>query len=295
MPPTQTDSSKYNNHNGYGSHYDKSLLSLNNHSNTNTNMERHNIIVFDWDDTLLASTFLSSKGYRLDTDRALLLDIEKSLQELEASIITVLNTALQHGEVHIITNAETGWVELSAAKFIPSVVPLLNRVTIISARSTFESQYPGSPLRWKYYAFQEKLSPHLSESKKYKNIISFGDSHVEREAVRAVTRGYANTRCKSIKFAERPTVDHLKRQLELVTNCFQYIFQHEGDLDLQLTITVHANMPATPTTIPTTNTLPSSPISSPSTVYEKKETLPMKQLTNAQSILNDSEEKPSSW
>jgi predicted 2-oxoglutarate/Fe(II)-dependent dioxygenase YbiX len=124
MPPTQTDSSKYNNNNGYGSHYDKSLLALNTHSNSNSNhsnMERHNIIVFDWDDTLLASTFLSSKGYRLDTDRALLLDIEKSLQELETSIITVLNTALQHGEVHIITNAETGWVELSAAKFIPSV------------------------------------------------------------------------------------------------------------------------------------------------------------------------------
>jgi len=243
----------------------------------------------------LASTFLSSKGYRLDTDRALLADVEKSLQELEQGIITVLNTALQHGEVHIITNAETGWVELSAAKFIPGVVPLLSRVSIISARSTFENQYPGSPLRWKYYAFQEKLSPHLSESKKYKNIISFGDSHVEREAVRAVTRGYANTRCKSIKFAERPTVDHLKRQLELVTNCFQYIFQHEGDLDLQLTITVHANMPSNTTSaasnpVPTASAAPSTP-----SIYEKKDVLPMTQLSKAQSILNDSEEKPSSW
>lgn len=283
MPPTQTDSAKFNNNNG--SYYDKSMLSMNNA--LNIHMERQNIIVFDWDDTLLASTFLSSKGLRLDTDRALLIDMEKSLQELEQGIITVLTTALQHGEVHIITNAETGWVELSAAKFIPGVVPLLNRVSIISARSTFETQFPGSPLRWKYYAFQEKLAPHLSESKKYKNIISFGDSHVEREAVRAVTRGYANTRCKSIKFAERPTIDHLKRQLELVTNCFQYIFQHEGDLDLQLTITVHASMP-TNTSSPQT-ALPSSP------VYEKKDSTPIAQLSKAQSILNDSEEKPSSW
>jgi hypothetical protein len=290
MPPTQTDSAKFNNNNG--NYYDKSaMLAMNNTLNLH-NMERQNIIVFDWDDTLLASTFLSSKGLRLDTDRALLIDMEKSLQELEQGIITVLTTALQHGDVHIITNAETGWVELSAAKFIPGVVPLLNRVSIISARSTFEAQFPGSPLRWKYYAFQEKLAPHLSESKKYKNIISFGDSHVEREAVRAVTRGYANTRCKSIKFAERPTIDHLKRQLELVTNCFQYIFQHEGDLDLQLTITVHANMPsnnnaASPQT--TTNNTLSPP------VYEKKDSVPIAQLSKAQSILNDSEEKPSSW
>jgi len=285
MPANQIDA-KYNNSPAYSVHYEKSLPSMNNPT------ERQNIIVFDWDDTLLASTFLSSKGYRLDTDRALLADVEKSLQELEQGIITVLNTALQHGEVHIITNAETGWVELSAAKFIPGVVPLLNRVSIISARSTFETQYPGSPLRWKFYAFQEKLSPHLSELKKYKNIISFGDSHVEREAVRAVTRGYANTRCKSIKFAERPTVDHLKRQLELVTNCFQFIFQHEGDLDLQLTITVHANMPPNNNS-PISNALPIS--NSPSPIYEKKDTLPMAQLSKAQSILNDSEEKPSSW
>jgi len=33
-------------------------------------------------------------------------------------------------------------------------------------------------------------------------------------------------------------MEQLKRQIELVTNCFQYIHNHEGDLDLQLTVTV---------------------------------------------------------
>jgi hypothetical protein len=70
-------------------------------------------------------------------------------------------------------------------------------------------------------------------------VISFGDSHVEREAVRAVTRGLPNTKTKSVKFAEKPSMEQLRRQLELVTNCFQYIFGHEGDLDLQLTVTVN--------------------------------------------------------
>jgi hypothetical protein len=62
---------------------------------------------------------------------------------------------------------------------------------------------------------------------------------VEREAVRAVTRGLPNTRTKSVKFAERPSMEQLRRQIELVTNCFQYIHNHEGDLDLQLTVTVN--------------------------------------------------------
>jgi len=74
-----------------------------------------------------------------------------------------------------------------------------------------------------------------------KNVISFGDSHVEREAVRAVTRGLPNTKTKSVKFAEKPSLEQLRRQLELVTNCFQYIHSHEGDLDLQLTVTVNTH------------------------------------------------------
>lgn len=91
----------------------------------------------------------------------------------------------------------------------------------------------------------------LSGGLKERNVLSFGDSHVEREAVRACTRGMPNTRTKSVKFAERPSMEQLRRQIELVTNCFGYIHSHEGDLDLQLTVTVNAaggnNQPAAPT------------------------------------------------
>jgi len=149
------------------------------------------------------------------------------------------------------------------------VVPLLSKVKVISARSTYEGMFPESPLKWKFYAFQEKLSKTFSEMKTEKNIISFGDSHVEREAVRAVTRGLPNTRTKSVKFAERPSMEQLRRQIELVTNCFQYIHSHDGDLDLQLTVTVNAPAaPSSPSTSasapPTTQTLISAPPSSPS-------------------------------
>ena len=74
---------------------------------------------------------------------------EAGLRDLEQAIIAVITLALQYGEVHIVTNAETGWVQLSAAKFIPAVVPLLHRVSILSARSTYEGRYPDAPLKWK--------------------------------------------------------------------------------------------------------------------------------------------------
>lgn len=203
------------------------------------------VIFFDWDDTLIPSSFLSGAGYRLDTDNALLKEMESPLKELEHSVVGVLRLAMQYGEVHIVTNAETGWVQLSAQKFLPGVVPLLDKVEVLSARSTYESMFPDSPLKWKFYAFQQKLANVFAEMKTDKNIVSFGDSHVEREAVRAVTRGLPNTTTKSVKFAERPSLEQLRRQIELVTNCFQYIHNHEGDLDLQLTVTVNA--PSSPT------------------------------------------------
>jgi hypothetical protein len=198
--------------------------------------DMQSVIFFDWDDTLLASSFLFSKGFRLDTDITCDETVAQ-LKELERSVVGVITLALRFGAVHVITNAETGWVQLSAQKFLPAVVPLLSRVKVVSARSTFEERHPQAPLKWKFCAFQESLTI-VSECKSTKNIISFGDSHVEREAVRAATRTLANSRTKSVKFAERPSMEQLRRQIELVTKCFHYIFHHDGDLDLMLTISL---------------------------------------------------------
>jgi len=246
MPPTELSS--YNN-------------TTNSNNPNNNKFDKETVIIFDWDDTLLASSYLSSRGYRLDSDSSKLIDVDNGLRELEQSIISVLASALNYSNnVYIITNAETGWVQLSAQKFIPAVLPILNRICILSARSTYESRYPESPLKWKFYAFQEKLQPLFNNNKKYKNILSFGDSHVEREAVRAVTRGAPNTNTKSVKFAERPSIEQLRRQIELVNNCFTYIHNHQGDLDLQLTVTINNNN-STANNNANTNTTNTQPIS----------------------------------
>jgi hypothetical protein len=223
------------------------------------------VIMFDWDDTLLASSFLSSRGYRVDSASPSPADADPNdaaqLKALEQAVCSLLKLAMSYGHVNIVTNAETGWVELSAQKFMPAVLPLLSQVTVLSARSTYEPAHPDAPLKWKFYAFHERLrsafgagcmdgrvaegTPVDQSGEMKKNIASFGDSHVEREAIRAVTRGVVGWRCKSVKFAERPTIEQLRRQLELVSNCFHYIVTHSADLDLQLTVTLHNTAPAT--------------------------------------------------
>ena len=193
------------------------------------------VIFVDWDDTLLCSSYLSGQGFRLDTDmrNPRGVAILEEIKDLQACVVATLKLALTQGEVIIITNAETGWVELSAQKFMPDVLPLLQYIHIISARSTYEPVFGNNPLKWKvfilceklslpvfqffllyqFHAFKDKLLPLFADATLKKNILSFGDSHVEREAVRAVTQGMPSTLCKSIKFAERPSIEQLQRQL----------------------------------------------------------------------------------
>jgi len=90
--------------------------------------------------------------------------------------------------------------------------------------------------------------------------VSFGDSECERNALLTVGRLCPCSRAKSIKFVERPTVEQLRRQLDMIFNNFSFIVQHDGlfflrsrlgwtivsvigNLDLMLTISSTSTTP----------------------------------------------------
>lgn len=105
--------------------------------------------MFDWDDTLLCSSWLAQNGLRLDHPEVIPTATVKQLELLASSVIALLARARTYGKVMIITNAETGWVELSCKRFMPDVFPHLADLDIYSARSNFESVNPDSPSEWK--------------------------------------------------------------------------------------------------------------------------------------------------
>ena len=116
-----------------------------------TTRRKDAIIIFDWDDTLLSSSFLSSIQCRLDTDllaHPLHAALHAQLAELDQCTSALLTAALHYSphHVHVVTNAETGWVQLSAAKFLPLTFSLLTRCKIVSARSNYESSSPTAHL-----------------------------------------------------------------------------------------------------------------------------------------------------
>jgi len=174
------------------------------------------------------------------------------LKMLETAVVNLLSKAFLFGEVHLVTNGETGWVEMSAEKFLPRVCELLPRVNIVSARSTYQNRFPDSPETWKVEAFRNTLHESFDnkmevESKCYnksvqiRNLISFGDSMHERNALKHVTSDMSNTYCKSIKFVERPTLEQLERQLKIISGSFEYVCTHGGNLDLMLVVEMLCN------------------------------------------------------
>ena len=69
-----------------------------------------------------------------------------------------LDAAAMYGEVIIITNSDDGWVKFSAERFVPNLLPCLERYRIVSARTRYERFYPGQPLCWKAAAFAHEVN-----------------------------------------------------------------------------------------------------------------------------------------
>jgi len=204
-----------------------------------------NFIIFDWDDTLMPSTWLQQQGLAITPGSALPSDEQKEeLHRVSRCVIRTLRRAKRLGHVMILTNAEKGWVELACSKFLPEVAPLLEGVKILSARSTFEQATvvsPLSPLLWKRQAFSREIAAFLQRPTKYatpdcqKHMISVGDSMQERTALMEST---VDQDCwaKSLKLLERPSPAHLVKQHRLLCSCLRSFIDYEGSLDLCLQV-----------------------------------------------------------
>lgn len=192
------------------------------------------LIIFDWDDTVLPTTWLRQQGLALQRYPAPGEEQRAQLLKLAASAAQVLRAAKRLGRVVVVTNAETGWVELSCRQFLPSLEPSLEGVEVISARSAYESAAAASPTEWKRLAFAREVSAFYEESAvgRFLNIVSLGDSWHEHQALASATYGVVTCHAKSIKFAPRPDVKELIAELRDVSMFLQRIVGYDGDLAL---------------------------------------------------------------
>ena len=193
--------------------------------------EKNNLIIFDWDDTLLCTSVLSPYGY-FDDDIILSNQGKEKIKKLEENVKKILELSINKSTTYIITNSEPGWVEYSCKRFLPLVYPLLSQLNIISARGLFEKIFPNNSRMWKIETFNNIF--HNFNYLLPTNIICIGDSFYEIEAGKNLGKKFNNCFVKTIKFKESPNIEELIIQINLVIEKFNYIFSAEKNWTIKV-------------------------------------------------------------
>ena len=194
--------------------------------------KQHNsLIIFDWDDTLLPTTFLTSNGGPLEDIKLSDSDFQR-MKEIENHVYFILKESIEKGDVYIITNAGENWVQFSSSIFYPNISELLKKIKIISARMEYEKAFPGNSRQWKIEAFLNLLKD--VNNKLVTNIICIGDSLFEIEAGRILASKFSEAFIKTIKFRDAPKLDELLKQLKLVSQQFGSIYSSIKNLTIRI-------------------------------------------------------------
>ena len=211
--------------------YIQKLVSMKLYLPKNRPKTHNSLIIFDWDDTLLPTSYLTQVGFFNPNMNINAID-QKKISKIEKSAYKILKLAISKGDAYIITNAEEGWVEYSIQRFYPKLYEILPKINIISARGEWENTYPGDSREWKIQTFlrlQERLNKKLVT-----NIICLGDSFCEMEAGRVLAKCFREAFVKTIKFKEFPKLDDLNKQLLLVFNQFNSICSAVKNLTIRV-------------------------------------------------------------
>ena len=82
-----------------------------------------NLFFFDWDDTLICTTYLAPTGVLDENDSK---SVDKNIiKNLDQLVATLLTKTIEKGQVFIVTNAAHGWIEYSSKKIYPITSKIL--------------------------------------------------------------------------------------------------------------------------------------------------------------------------
>lgn len=193
--------------------------------------DHNNMIIFDWDDTLLCTSYITPNGVFNENTVVSNEDLEK-LRRLEILVFEALSKSIDKGDTYIVTNAAPGWVEYSAKRFYPLVYKILYKVTIISARGLFERKFPLDSRKWKIETFLTLLNN--IDVSLITNIICLGDSFIEMEAAHILGSHFEKAFVKTVKFRQSPHPEELMKQLVLINTQFDIIFSSIKNMAIKI-------------------------------------------------------------
>jgi len=193
----------------------------------NRPLKSQTIVIFDWDDTLVCTSFLERYD-GISLPRV----VKQHMSRVASGVKKILELACRLGQPFIITNAQEGWVEQSAALWIPEVIPVLKQIVVISARSTYEPCFPDDVSQWKRQAFlalQRQFDQHALT-----NLVAIGDSAFEMDAAHAMGDRFARAVVKTVKLQPQPRPQDLLAELGLLFGRLEHIVENGRPLQIRI-------------------------------------------------------------
>ena len=195
-------------------------------------IKNNTLFIFDWDDTLFFTTHLNpSKNstffYESKTEKKLMNTIEYYVAE-------ILKKALSKGTVLIITNSSDGWVHACAKFYYPNLIPILDKIKIISSRELYQNEYPAEPIIWKVKTFNDLKYKFNFEKCSVSNIICIGDDNSEIIAAKKLGENFENCLVKTIKFRDKPNLTDLIKQIILINEQILRVYNYPKSLTIQV-------------------------------------------------------------
>jgi hypothetical protein len=170
------------------------------------------IFIYDFDDTLCPSK------------------IESDIKSLEETVYNLIKQCDIIGTVYIVTNAKESWVKNRIDNYLPKLRSLPTKLKIMSARDLFGNGIKNVKkidlIHWKTLAIYQILKQLHPNS--YINVISIGDSNVEKKATILATARFSNCIGKTIKLKPNSSSKDLEEQLQTITASLDYITNCSG-------------------------------------------------------------------
>ena len=185
--------------------------------------KNNKLIIIDWDDTLLPTNWIHINE---NNQKCV------NLQDYDDLIVYFLEVCENIGNVIIITNSSSLWINETSEKYLPNTHLKFKRMKLISARDNFQEKYPYNPMEWKINTFKN----YVNENNIYNEIISIGDGIYEKNALFNLKNLNKNLYLKSIKLLDKPNFFQLSTQINLILRNINEISNLKKNIDLKINL-----------------------------------------------------------
>lgn len=162
------------------------------HIYSNRQVKESNIIILDWDDTLMCTSFLLAKNKNFNEAE------KEEVKKLGVKVKELLSLCKTFGHVLVITNSTRAWVFSTAEKYLKIEGEFFRDIYVFSTREKFAGRYPIH--LWKSKAYCEIDQ----QIKKSKSVLCIGDNVNDVEEGKKLKKKFPSLSVATVKFMSTP-------------------------------------------------------------------------------------------